>query len=171
MLHMMIDLETWDTRVTASIRSMGAVLFEPREQGYAQSTFYRNVLDQPDRTRSQSTEKWWARQGDAAQAKFSDPEPVHIQTALKDLRDYFQGAKYVWSHGAGFDVAMLEHAYEGCGVRPPWNYQNVRDTRTLFMVADGYKMSGERGVAHYALDDAKAQARAVQECYVRLGKM
>ena len=170
MMHMMVDLETLDTAVSTKILSIGAVLFDPRGEGYAQMTFYRNlsVETQRDRTESQATMDWWAQQNEAAKAKLQEGPHVPIAVALKDLRDYFQGAKYPWSHGASFDLAILDHAYQQQGLWAPWKFWDARDTRTLFSLAGDYRMPKGDGVAHDALDDAKRQAKAVQTCYQRL---
>ena len=72
--HGMIDLETLDTKPSASILTIGAVKFDPTGDELKESTcekFYVKVdLDSCDKlglTVSQSTLDWWANQSQEAQ--------------------------------------------------------------------------------------------------------
>ena len=51
--------------------------------------------------------------------------------------------------------------------RSAWEFWNVRDTRTMFDLGVDPEMPAV--TAHRALDDAKAQAIAVQNVYRKLG--
>jgi exodeoxyribonuclease VIII len=74
---------------------------------------------------------------------------------------------YVWSHGSNFDIVILENAYKAIGQAAWWKYSNVRDTRTLFDLAE-HKYVSKGG--HDALDDAMRQAEAVAYAYNKLMK-
>lgn len=68
-------------------------------------------------------------------------------------------------HGATFDPVILENAYRAVGMKAWWKFSNVRDTRTLFDLAN-YRYVAKGG--HDALDDAMNQVKAVQEAYQKL---
>ena len=159
----MIDLETHDTRPTARILSIGAVMFDPREAELGDE-FYAvlNFESQEGRTVSQATLDWWDLEGtEAAKALTRQPAEA-LQSALAKFRMWWDrcGAKYPWSHGATFDIGMLDHAY---GYKAPWKFWNVRDTRTMYWLANTKPV--RQATHHDALEDAKAQALAVQRAW------
>ena len=162
--HCMIDLETNDTHPTAQILSIGAVMFDPYETILGEEFYCTVDLEsQQERTHSQATLDWWARQSKEAKAALTRVKPVCLTQALSSLRVFWRdcGAKYPWSHGSTFDIAILENAFTA---EAPWQYWDIRDTRTLFWMANNHKP--DRGPGHHdALADAKAQARAVQYCW------
>jgi hypothetical protein len=67
-------------------------------------------------------------------------------------------------------VPVLASAYRALGLREPWDYGRVRDTRTLFALAA--ELAGwekpRRETAHTALADAVAQAEDVRGAYAAL---
>lgn len=168
MKHCMIDSETHDTTPAARILSVGAVMFDPRGAELG-AEFYATctIESQADRTYSQSTLDWWAKQSPEAKAALTRVEPQALVQVLLDFKKWFQssGAKYPWSHGVGFDIAILENAFEN---RAPWKFWNTRDTRTMFWLADNHNIQRPPGTHHDALEDAKAQALAVQHCWRKL---
>ena len=130
--------------------------------------FYVRVdLDSCDRigcTISQSTVDWWANQSQAAQDEaFSPDNRVDIVEAMTALRKFCLGAKRVWSHGAGFDIIILEHIYRKIGKAVPWSFWEVRDTRTIFDL--GINPNRPPVLKHHALEDAWNQAVGVQNVY------
>jgi hypothetical protein len=70
----------------------------------------------------------------------------------------------VWAKSPIFDVAILEHCYDECGMEPPWRFYQTRDVRTLQNrdKAIGETHSDDQ-VRHNALDDAEVQAKAVAQ--------
>jgi len=170
MKHCMIDLETHDTIASARILSIGAVMFDPHAEPGTDlgDEFYAIMdLDQPDRTWSQATLDWWAKQEPAALAALEREPPRPLGGVLSEFTAWWSkvGAKYPWSNGLTFDVPMLDHAYRQYhpAKGSPWQFWCARDTRTLFWLADNYKMP-RGGADHDALRDAKRQAWAVQKC-------
>jgi DNA polymerase III epsilon subunit-like protein len=167
----MIDLETLDVLPTATILSIGAVKFDPFGMDIAEPSatkFYTRVdVDSCDRlgaTVSQSTIEWWSNQSKAAQEEAFNPEDrIDIHIALDQLYKFCWGAKRVWSHGAGFDVTILEWYFRKIGKAIPWQFWEVRDTRTIFDV--GIHPNRPPVLAHHALEDAWNQAVGVQNVY------
>jgi len=167
----MIDLETLDVLPTATILTIGAVKFDPfgdETNDPRMEKFYLKVdIDSCDKigaTVSQSTLDWWANQSAAAQADAFDPDNrIPIEEAMTKLYKFCWGGKRVWSHGAGFDVIILEWYFRKIGKSIPWSFWEVRDTRTLFDL--GINPNRASVTAHNALTDAIDQAQGVQKIY------
>ena len=167
----MIDLETLDVLPTATILTIGAVKFDPFGDDVNEpdcDKFYVKVdVDSCDSlgcTVSQATLDWWANQSQEAQNEAFDPAGrISIIEALNQLYKFCWGAKRVWSHGAGFDVIILEHLFRKIGKSIPWQFWEVRDTRTLFDL--GINPNRPPVLKHHALEDAWNQAVGVQNVY------
>ena len=164
----MIDLETLDVLPSATILTIGAVKFDlfgddMREKNCEK--FYVKVdIDSCDRlglTTSADTINWWSQQSEAAQNEaFSTKDRVPVHEAINQLYKFCWGAKRVWSHGAGFDIIILEHVFAKLNKKVPWSFWEVRDTRTLFDI--GIDPERPPVLAHHALEDAWNQAVGVQ---------
>ena len=170
----MIDLETLDVLPTATILTIGAVKFDPFGDDVndpkCEKFYVRVDVDSCDRigaTISQATLDWWASQSQEAQNEAFDPENrIPIQDAMTQLYKFCRGAKRVWSHGAGFDVIILEHYFRKIGKAIPWSFWEVRDTRTIFDI--GINPNRPPVLKHHALEDAWNQAVGVQNVYKKL---
>ena len=167
-MHIMIDLETWGTKAGSALRSLGAVVFHP-ERGELGEEFYANISDASCEAlglvRDHSTVVWWSEQSDAAQeALLVDPQPLgDVLIAFNKWWTDMQGQQ-VWGHGANFDPVLLEAAYDAACLSAPWKFWNVRCCRTILACGDR-KPQRHVGVHHNALDDAKAQAKAVMAAF------
>jgi len=81
------------------------------------------------------------------------------------------GDIYVWGNGSTFDISMLEHAFVQLGLHIPWKYYNIRDCRTIQMLAEDLidrndvKFEGEK---HNALHDARWQAAYTSAMWVAI---
>jgi DNA polymerase III epsilon subunit-like protein len=167
----MIDLETLDVLPTATILTIGAVKFDPFGEDVIEpkcEKFYVKVdVDSCDRigaTVSQSTLDWWASQSQEAQEEAFDPNGrIAIEDAMTQLYKFCWGAKRVWSHGAGFDVIILEWYFRKIGKAIPWQFWEVRDTRTIFDL--GINPNRPPVLKHHALEDAWNQAVGVQNVF------
>lgn len=167
----MIDLETLDVLPTATILTIGAVKFDPFGDDISQAVcekFYVRVdIDSCDRhggTVSPATLDWWAQQEQAAQDEAFDPtNRIQIEDAMAQLYKFCWGAKRIWSHGAGFDVIILENYFRKVGKAIPWSFWEVRDTRTIFDI--GINPNRPPVLKHHALEDAWNQAVGVQNVY------
>lgn len=169
-MNVMLDLETFGLGATGAIVQIGAVEFSldppgarPPETGRC---FERNVALQSSllagMTVDESTIAWWRTQSDEARGAIVAGCPTSLAEALAGFSTWYPSGAVLWSHGLAFDVPILEHAYRLFRREPPWSYRNLRDTRTLFHLADrcGW-IKPERVTAHTALADALAQARDV----------
>jgi DNA polymerase III epsilon subunit-like protein len=167
----MIDLETLDVLPTATILTIGAVKFDPLgkdvEEPACEKFYVKVDLDSCDKygaTVSQATLEWWAGQSEKAQEEAFDPNGrIPIEDAMYQLFKFCQGSKRVWSHGAGFDVIILEWYFRKVGRAIPWQFWEVRDTRTLFDL--GINPNRPPVLKHHALEDAWNQAVGVQNVF------
>lgn len=164
-------METLDVLPTATILTIGAVKFDPFGDDVNEPNcekFYVKVdLDSCDRlgcTVSQDTIDWWSNQSKEAQEEaFSPDGRIDIVDAMNQLYKFCWGAKRVWSHGAGFDVIICEHLFRKIGKAIPWQFWEVRDTRTLFDL--GINPNRPPVLKHHALEDAWNQAVGVQNVF------
>lgn len=172
--HLMIDLETLDTSPNASILTIGAVKFDPfgdeLKDADMDSFYVRVDLDSCDRiglTTNDDTIAWWAKQSKEAQDEaFSDGGRIDIVDAFNQLYKFAWGSTRVWSHGASFDIVICENVFKKIGKAVPWNFWNVRCTRTLFDI--GINPNRPPVLKHHALEDAWNQAVGVQNVYKTL---
>jgi len=173
--HGMIDLETLDVKPGATILSLGAIKFNPFSDVEPHSELYYKIdIDEQDkmgRTTSDSTIEWWGKQDAAAQEEAFDPNGrLSITEALRQLTKWSVGIDVLWGQGYGFDMTMLEDMYRSVGTPIPWNFWQVRDSRTLFACCkkDPRKVLGQNNL-HNALADAYFQAKGIQMAYNEIG--
>lgn len=171
MAHTMLDLETLGLTAGSVILSIGAVAFDP-VAGTLGETFYRNIdrasCEAVGLTADPATEAWWAKQSPEVRAAL-EADQVELGQALFEFAGFYElrgGA--LWSQGPSFDPILLAAAFEACGQPVPWAYDAPRDTRTVYELS-GLTPDRKRATLHNALEDAKAQAAAVHDGYVRLG--
>lgn len=176
MSDIMVDLETYDTKLTAVILSIGACRVD-WEKETTSDHFYRVIEVQScldaGLTESESTKQWWARQSEEARRVFTDPSVSLIQ-ALTDFAIYlkFFGSKdvKVWGNGSDFDNVILTNAYNALGYDAPWRFYNNRCFRTVKVLHRKAIQEPERlGTYHNALDDAKHQAGVLLQLKEVLG--
>ena len=168
----MVDLETLATTTNAAILTIGAVTFDPNSTKIYDE-FYRRVelesLDPLDTYIDDATLEWWSKQDQAAQDEAFDPEGREpIQNVLGDFYKFCMGSSRFWSHGAAFDIVILEYYFRKINKPFPWNFWDVRDTRTLFDLGMDPEMP--QANKHNALEDAKRQAIGVQNMFKKLGR-
>lgn len=177
----MVDIETLGTRSDTAFISIGAVAFDPLVSFVPKSgpfTFYRNVeaqscIDVGMRVDG-ATIMWWFTKDDAARKALTNPAPESVTQVLAAFRLWYKThvTRYkssVWSHGATFDLPIISEAYARLGHKPPWEFWDCKDTRTVFGLA-GQKMPNAdfRGGGHNALNDSIAQAEHLQRCLASL---
>ena len=90
--------------------------------------------------------------------------------ALRQVSKWSVGVDTIWGQGYGFDITILEDMYRMLGVPIPWQFWQIKDSRTLFTCCktDPRKVLGQENL-HNALADAYFQARGVQLAYNELG--
>ena len=164
----MVDIETLGTTPGCVTLSIGAVAFNP--QGSEMGEEFYNNLDVEDSTNmgfftDPNTVAWWSKQSQEAKDHLV-PNQLSVVEALQNFVKYFKsvGGEKIWCHGATFDAPILEHALKHVGIKVPWKYYNVRDTRTVFdLFQFDIRNVPRDGTYHNALADAKHQAICIQK--------
>jgi exodeoxyribonuclease VIII len=176
--HLMIDLETLATTNDANVLTMGAIKFDPHED-YSKwqwlefpetQTFYRRVEpesgSQLGLTIDEDTLSWWSQQSDEVKEEaFSEEERYPIDQVMKDFYKFALPCKYVWAQGVAFDTVICENIFKKLNRGAPWMFYNLRDTRTIFDLADAEM---PKSLHHHALFDCWRQIIGVQNVYRKL---
>jgi hypothetical protein len=170
----MIDLETLDTRPSSTILTLGAVKFNPFTFDEPHSELYIKLdLDEQDqlgRSTSDDTIAWWGRQDPKIQEEaFSEDGRSSIASLTSQLNKYILNADVIWAHSYGFDMTILEDLYRQFKTPIPWNFWQIRDSRTLFELLPVDPRKSMQTDLHNALADAYFQAKSVQVAYSQLG--
>ena len=173
-LHAMIDLETLDTKTSSQILSLGAVKFNALSNEEPYSDLYlKPDIDQQNkkgRTTSESTIEWWDKQDPLIKEEaFSSKGRMDIETMLDQLTEWLVGVDTIWGHGYGFDISILEDLYRNWDRPIPWNFWQIKDSRTLFSCCKEDPRKSMQSDLHNALSDAYYQAKSVQVAYKELG--
>jgi exodeoxyribonuclease VIII len=176
-LHMMVDLETMDVENTASILSIGAVMFNPfnldTEDSLTDSFYLRISLEsnmKAGRTTSASTICWWLTQSEDARTELVEGEQLNIGMGMLNFRrwitDRSARATKVWAKDPDFDCSILKHAMAQQNEFWPFHFADNMSVRTETWSAypEGDAPLIGVGTAHNALDDAKRQALMMQHC-------
>src|SRR6185437_15722245 len=166
--HMMIDLETLSTSPRAVIVQLGCCVFD-FDTGAAVpgSDFQANVsVDECLALGGEvhgSTVMWWLNQSEAARWSITEP-PQALNVVLSWVTQIYDryACEAVWSQGAAFDVVVVEHYYRALRREPPWRYSAVRDTRTVYHLAESLGwLRPTVETAHTALADCVSQVAQV----------
>ena len=171
MIHAMIDLETLSTNPNAVILTIGAVKFDPYTQMKPYDDLYFRVdvdsQTQMGRHVMQDTLDWWGQQPkEISEEALSDQDRIGLQDMVKAINKWCVGVDVFWCQGPLFDYAILQNIYTQLGHPQPWNYWQIRDSRTLFSLVP--KDTTKRDGHHNALQDCIYQAKKVQNVYRQL---
>ena len=180
MIDVMLDLETLGTRPGCPVLSIGAVFFDPDNDGLG-AEFYRVIslssCMEAGLTPEAGTLGWWMQQSSAAQAVLvaATAELKTAPTLSEALWDFdaflktgYEAAKVrVWGNGSDFDNAILSECFAAADIPQPWKFYNNRCYRTLKGLFPGVKLE-RQGTYHNALDDAKSQAVHARELFKML---
>lgn len=177
----MVDLETQSVLPHASILTIGAIKFhrnwdlKPIED---MDTFYRRItLDSAylhGLHVDPKTMAWWKEQGDdACYEALTHPDRIPLKKALAEFTDWVGDYKYtkMYANSPDFDLTIIREAYRRCGMLDmiPFNFWNVRCTRTIYDLG-GVKLKDFPNIKkHHALYDCYAQIEAVKAAFSNLG--
>tara|TARA_B100001113_G_scaffold331520_1_gene307926 strand:- start:644 stop:1183 length:540 start_codon:yes stop_codon:yes gene_type:complete len=173
MIHAMIDLETLSTNPNATVLTVGGVKFDPYTpmKPYQELYFRVDVDSQTKMGRDVMPETldWWATQAeDIREEALGDSNRISLDDMIKTINKWSVGVDVFWCQGPLFDYAILQDLYKQLGHPVPWQYWQIRDSRTLFSLVPR-DPNEKRNAAHNALEDCKFQATKVQKVYRQLG--
>ena len=168
----MVDLETLATSPDAVILTIGAVTFDPASNRIFDKLYHRVDIESCDRlgmTVNDDTVEWWSKQAADVQTEaFAEDNRLPIEEVIEKFHKFAWNCDAFWSHGATFDLVILDCYYRKLNKTPPWNFWQIRDTRTLFDL--GYDPEMPKEGLHNALEDASRQAIGVQTIYKKLNR-
>ena len=173
MIHGMIDLETLSTNPNATILTVGGVKFDPYTMAEpSQGMYFRVDVDsqtEMGRDVMQETVNWWSKQPiEISDEAFSDDNSASLYDMIKKINKFSVGVDVFWCQGPLFDYAILQDIYKQLGYPVPWQYWQIRDSRTLFSLVPKDPDEKRTGL-HNALEDCYFQAKKVQRVYKQLG--
>lgn len=165
--HLMLDLETMAVSPRSVVLSLGAVHFDPGSEEITDEMYFKIDLDDQDKLGREidpNTLDWWAKQDpEIMEEAFSPDNRISLTDAMDRFHKFAWGCDAFWSHGATFDLVIIEDIYRQLNKPLPWNYWQLRDTRTIFGL--GFDPRMPKGNEHDALSDARRQAIGVQNIY------
>lgn len=167
---LMVDLETMAVTPRAVVLSLGAVHFNPYGNGYGDQLYFRINIDDQDLLKREidpNTLEWWAKQDPAIMEEaFSPDNRIPLAEAMDRFHKFAWGCDSFWSHGATFDLVIIEDILRQLKRPVPWQYWQLRCTRSLFDIGIDPKMP--QNSKHDALQDAIRQSVGVQNVYREL---
>ena len=171
MIHAMIDLETLSTNPDAVILTVGGVKFDPHTSMKPHDDLYFRVdvdsQTEMGRHVMQDTLDWWSQQPkEISEEALSEQNRIGLQDMVKVINKWCVGVDVFWCQGPLFDYAILQNLYTQLGHPQPWQYWQIRDSRTLFSLVP--RDTSNRQGHHNALQDCVYQAKRVQEIYKQL---
>jgi hypothetical protein len=169
----MVDMETLDTSPNCVILTIGAVRFDPKGNGVVERLELRPTIEEQtekyNRIINEDTLRWWGEQSpEALEEAMGDGGRISFSESMEALYKFCWNRRCVWSNGASFDIVVAETAWRQLGMRIPWPFYTVRDTRTLYEVAGVSLKDGGHSTTHKAVEDAERQAIVVQKAYHKL---
>jgi hypothetical protein len=195
MYEMMFDLETLDTKPSAVVLSVGAVIWETlfnsdtNELSYRLTDRFMRVLNIKEqfvhgRTVSQPTLLWWMRQDRTAQQEAFNPIRRPVEEVLTDLRVFADryaepeignpGITAFWASPATFDFPIWDDLAMSFGTYVPWSYRQKYDVRTVVREAN-LSVSDHSdptlvGIAHTPVFDCERQISLLTAARQRLNR-
>jgi hypothetical protein len=171
-MDIMLDLESLGTRPDCAILTLGAVKFSPYVlDDFGESLYLRIDVDEQlalGREVQEDTLQWWMKQAeDVREEALGEGDRVSLESMYKQLNRFVVGVTNIWCQGPAFDIVILENIYRQCGWPTPWQFWQIRDSRTLFGVHGDPREKGKVGL-HNALEDCVSQAQGVQQIYHKL---
>lgn len=174
--HGMIDLETLGVEPDSVVMTLGAIKFDPFSDTEPHSPLYlrgdvEEQSEQYARSIDDNTLAWWGRQPQAIQdeAFGEHNDRVTVQEMLRQLNKWCVGLDYIWCQGPTFDFVILQSLYKAAQKPAPWNYWQIRDSRTLFAMMPQDPRKAIQEELHNALADCYYQAKCVQQSYKHFG--
>jgi len=173
MADIMLDIETLGTRPGCVILTLGAVKFNPFSlDAPGPGLYVRPDVDEQiakGREVQEDTMLWWMEQAeDVREEALGEDGRITVEEMYRQLNRFLVGSNNIWCQGPAFDMVIIENLYRQYGWPTPWQFWQIRDSRTLFGVHGDPRVKGKVGL-HNALEDCVSQATAVQQVYNKLG--
>lgn len=169
----MVDIETLSTEPNAVILTVSAVKFNMKDDKNLDTFYYRIDRESCEKLGmhvDENTIKWWKNQKEEVRLEaFEEKNRFGIKFVLMKLAEFVRDANCLWSHSPNFDYVILESAYKKCSINVPWKFWQLRDTRTVYDLADvNLKEFSKPTESHNALYDCFNQIKALKQSYKNL---
>lgn len=173
--HIMTDIETLGTRPGAIVLSAAFVRF--RDEAHISVNLSVPEQQAIGLEQDPGTLEWWRKQEAEAPGAWlrvtANPFPLNV--ALPYIAQWLHWAAdgpdfQIWCHGATFDCPLLGEVYRRAGIACPWQFWQVRDTRTLYDLACIDAKAYAVPPPHVALNDAIGQTRAANAALAVLAR-
>ena len=170
----MLDIETLATSPDSVILTFGAIKFDPFDSSkeMREGLYFRiNVDEQIELGRNvdQGTVDWWGTQNEEVREEaLGENDRISLDDFTRQLNKFVVGVNRVWAQGPVFDIVILENLYRQLGLPCPWQFWQIRDSRTLLSSLGDPREKNKAGL-HNALEDAVSQAQAVQYVFKQAG--
>jgi hypothetical protein len=180
--HLMVDIETLSTEISAKVLQIAAVEFSADEIG-DEKVWNLNITDRHQRYRTVNpkTLEWWMSLPEATRALVFVPEEQKLpaSTVIDELRPMIEAADYVWARGPSFDLEIINHLVDGLNSGEmfldglgddeegpkkfiPWfKWRDERPLRDMLNALGVHPQANPNRVPHYALDDVNEQIECV----------
>ena len=175
-MDIMLDLETLSTRPDATILTFGACKFSPYNQEAIDKIIYFRVnLDEQialGRHVDDNTIAWWGEQDDDVREEaLGEGDRISLEQFTQELNKFIVGCDNIWAQGPVFDIVILENLYRQMGLPCPWQFHQIRDSRTLLGTYGNcyWPTNKNKACRHISIEDAINQAQAVQEWFKLIG--
>ena len=170
-MDIMLDCETLSTRPDATILTFGACKFSPyNQEPIDKGIYFRINVDEQIALGSHvddNTIAWWGEQADDVREEaLGDGDRISLEQFTQELNRFIVGCDNIWAQGPVFDIVILENLYRRMGLPCPWQFWQIRDSRTLFGVHGDPREKNKAGL-HNALEDCISQAQGVQQIFRR----
>lgn len=182
MYELMFDLETLDTKPSAVILSIGAIIWEQKDNGWTEIDSFLRILSLEDqllagRTIDGDTQSWWRKQSEAAKAEAFGKDRDNSCTALNDFVDFARLENHItsfWANPSTFDFPIWDDLAMTFERSVPWTYRQKYDVRTVVRKAQysakDHNYSHITGVPHAPLYDCRCQVDLLTAARVKLGR-
>lgn len=172
-MNVMIDLETLGTGVDTMILTLAAVEFNLTTE-HTSSFYFKVDIDSYKSYGNRfsldaATLTWWMTEAPAeARLEAFSGSRMSLETIMNNFIQWFSTRKQakVWSHGSSFDISILSHTLSVLKMEIPWSFWNIRDTRTIYDVANiNFKsvIGPQKFPVHHALGDCYRQIEGVRK--------
>lgn len=173
--HMMIDLETLDTRPSAVVFQVGVLVFKDivpenfRTNLILEEKIYHlDILDQimAGRTVDLETVRWWQTQKVDAWYRSAN-EITSTRDLFQDITYFYSKheVKCLWANSPSFDTVIMRSLRESLGIS--WKFPSFRQDMDLRTLKQMFKMNGrespmpKKETTHNALQDCRDQFQEV----------
>ena len=172
-MDVMIDIETLATTPDSVILTLGALKFDPKSNAEGNSIYHRLDVDSQlkiGRRVDDGTLEWWGKQAlQVREEALGTTNRQALDEVFDSISRFMVGVDNIWAQGPAFDIVILEDVLRQIKRPIPWQFWQIRDSRTLFKLVNEDPRPKNFEGAHNALTDCYYQAKAVQKVFRLLG--